>query len=119
MPGLGAWPSFRADWASKGEFAKMGGAVSAESIPWAIPFADAAVKYPGDLGIVQTTEVIICVPPPNGRGNTKNSSKRTLPGACGTRKRRNTLTWQLQEGWSFFGVSKTLGGRSFFKNEKA
>ena len=32
-----------------------------------------------DLGIVQTTEIIICVPPPVGRGNTKNSSERTLP----------------------------------------
>ena len=30
-------------------------------------------------GIVQATEIIICVPPPVGRGNTKHSSERILP----------------------------------------
>ena len=37
------------------------------------------VNPSGWEGIVQTTEIIICVPPPYGRGNTKNSSERTLP----------------------------------------
>ena len=43
------------------------------------------VKSGKGRGIVQTTEIIICVPPPYGRGNTKNSSARTLPKAehCG------------------------------------
>ena len=48
---------------------------------------DADVKFTfefdDEFGIVQTTEIIICVPPPPGRGNTKNSSERTLPRVLG------------------------------------
>jgi len=43
-------------------------------------------------GIVQTTEIIICVPPPAGRGNTKNSSERTLP--------KQTLGLTIPAQWS-------------------
>ena len=51
------------------------------------------VNPSGWEGIVQTTEIIICVPPPYGRRNTKNFSERTLPAGRGRTSGKHIQAW--------------------------